>query len=143
MTTDPYSRFIPRMMLFPKPASHGLAPMAFPEFLYSNHRTLSSEWNTAYLRRDRHHRGRGIAVVGLGHAIVVSDHEGGAEVVVCLAGGFEGGVDLQALREGEGLEAVGGSVAEASIPIHCATSQIQADYGETIHIVRLHPGFAR
>ena len=52
------------------------------------------------------------AVVGLGQALVVADHERGAELVVGLAGGFEGGVGLPASREGEGLEAVGGGVAE-------------------------------
>ena len=65
------------------------------------------------------------------------------EVVVCLTGGFKGGADLQVFREGKGLEVVGGGVTEASIPIYCATSQIQADCGETIHIVRLHSGFYR
>ena len=54
------------------------------------------------------------AVVGSGHAFVVSDHEGGAEVVVRLAGGFEGGVGFPTLGEGEGLEAVGGGVASRS-----------------------------
>ena len=46
------------------------------------------------------------SVVGPGHALVVSDHEGGAEVVVRTAGGFEGGVGVPILGEGEGLEAV-------------------------------------
>ena len=53
------------------------------------------------------------AVIGLGHPLVVSDHEGGAEVVVRTAGGFEGGVGVPILGEGEGLEAVGGGVAES------------------------------
>ena len=53
------------------------------------------------------------AVVGLRHSLAVLDHEGGAEVVVRLADGFEGGVGLPILGEGEGLEAVGGGVAES------------------------------
>ena len=52
------------------------------------------------------------AVVGLGQALVVPDHERGAELVIGLAGGFEGGVGLPVLGEGKGLEAVGGRVAE-------------------------------
>ena len=48
------------------------------------------------------------AVVGLGQTEVGLDHELGAEVVVGLAGSFEGGVGLPVIGEGEGLEAVGG-----------------------------------
>ena len=44
------------------------------------------------------------AVVGLGQALVVSDHQIGAEVVVGFAGGFDRGVRLEVLREGKGLE---------------------------------------
>lgn len=93
--------------------------------------------------RGRPHRDRGSAVIGLGHALAVSDHQDGSEVVVRLADGFEDRVGFPAFGEGEGLEAIGEGVAEASIPIYCATSQIQADYGETIHIVRLHSDFSR
>ena len=52
------------------------------------------------------------AVVGPGHALAASDHQGGAEVVVRLADSFEGGEGLPMLGEREGLEAVGGGVAE-------------------------------
>ena len=52
------------------------------------------------------------AVVGLGHAFVVFDHEGGAVGVVFLAGGFKGGVGLPAIRERERLKAIGKIVAE-------------------------------
>ena len=75
-------------------------------------------------------------------AVTGPDHQGGGEVVVRFAGGFEGGVGLPGLGKGKGFEAVGGNVAEASIPI-CANSQTQADCEEIIHIVRFHPGFAR
>src|SRR6266478_1284549 len=52
------------------------------------------------------------AVVGLGQALAVSDHESGAELVVALTGGFERRVSLPVLGQGEGLEAVGGGIAE-------------------------------
>ena len=52
------------------------------------------------------------AVVGAGHALVVVRHERGAVLVVRLAGGFEVGMSFPAFREREGLEAVGGGVAE-------------------------------
>ena len=89
--------------------------------------------------RDRHHRGRGSAVVGLGHAIAVSAaRKSWYALPVASKAGW-----LQVFREGECLEAVGGGAAEASIPNHCATSQIQADYEEMIHILRLHSVFYR
>ena len=47
------------------------------------------------------------AVVGPGEALAVLDHEGSAEVVVCRAGGFEGGMGFPAFGEREGFEAVG------------------------------------
>ena len=46
------------------------------------------------------------AVVGVGEALVVADHEGGAGVVVGAADGFEGGGGLPVWGEGEGFEAV-------------------------------------
>ena len=76
-------------------------------------------------------------------AVTGPDHQGGGEVVVRFAGGFEGGVGLPGLGKGEGFEAVGGSVAEASIPIYCANSQTQADCEEIIHIVQFHSGLSR
>ena len=63
------------------------------------------------------------AVVGLGHALVVSDHESGAVLVVRLASGFECGVGLPAFREREGLEAVRGGVAESVFQRGCEESR--------------------
>lgn len=82
-----------------------------------------------------------IAVIA--EAVTDPDHQGGTEVAVRRASGFEGGLGLPVFRKEESLEAIGGNVAEASIPIHCANSQIQADYEETIHIAQLHPDFVR
>ena len=53
------------------------------------------------------------AVVGVGEALIVADHESGAVGVVGAADGFEGGGGLPVWGEGEGFEAVGGGVAES------------------------------
>ena len=53
------------------------------------------------------------AVVGVGEALVVADHEGGAVVVVGAADGFEGGGGLPVWGEGEGFEAVRGGIAKS------------------------------
>ena len=50
------------------------------------------------------------AVVRLGQAFVVSDHEVRAELVVVRAGTFEIGMRAPSVGEREGLEAVGGGV---------------------------------
>src|SRR5262249_30339258 len=52
------------------------------------------------------------SVVRLRQALVVSDHESGAKLVISLARGFEGGVVLPVLGKVEGLKAVGGGIAE-------------------------------
>ena len=52
------------------------------------------------------------AVVGLGQALVVPNHELGAELVIGSASCFKGRIGLPTLREREGLEAVGRSVAQ-------------------------------
>ena len=57
-------------------------------------------------------RSRGNRWESPSHALVASNHQGGPEVVVRLAGGFEGGMGLPILGEGEGLEAAGQSVAK-------------------------------
>ena len=46
------------------------------------------------------------AVVGVGEALVVAAHEGGAVLVVGAADGFDGGGGLPVWGEGEGLEAI-------------------------------------
>ena len=66
------------------------------------------------------------AVVGAGHAFVVVHHERGAVLVVLLACGFEGGMSVPAFREREGLEAVGGGVAQ--IILHRRAKEPRPDF---------------
>ena len=63
------------------------------------------------------------AVVGLGQAFVVSDHEGGAELVARRAGGFEGGMGLPAVGERKRIETVGRGVAK--VVFHCRSQKFR------------------
>ena len=51
------------------------------------------------------------AVVGVGEALVVADHEVSAVLVVGATDGFEGGGGLPVWGEGKGFEAVGGRIS--------------------------------